>query len=274
MTSGGFVLRGAATLLFVPGDRPERFGRAASSGADVIIIDLEDGVSRATRPDARRNIESWLRAGESAVVRLNAYGTQDHALDVGALRGVATHVMLARTESAADVNSTTVEIGGQVEVIALIETAKGVAAAAGIAASDAVVRLAFGNVDLSTELGVDADDRQALLAARSLVALASAAAGLYGPVDGVTTTLDDAALVVADAAHAASLGFRGKLCIHPLQLDPARLGLAPSQAQVSWAQQIVAVASTGEARAVAGQMVDRPVEERARDILRRATSRR
>ncbi len=75
---------------------------------------------------------------------------------------------------------------------------------------------------------------------------------------------------MADASHAALLGFLGKLCIHPRQVDTARLGLAPSPTQVSWAHKILAVASNGEARAFSGSMVDRPVEERARDILRRA----
>jgi citrate lyase subunit beta / citryl-CoA lyase len=266
-----FNPRTATTFLFVPGDRLERFDRAASSGAEVVIIDLEDGVSPATRPAARRNVVSWLRSGKSGVVRLNARGTRDHALDVDALRGVATHVMLSKTESAADADSAAADIGTGVEVMALIETARGVADATSIASSDAVVRLAFGNVDLSAELGVDADDQQALLTARSLLSLASATAGLYGPVDGVTTNLDDPKRVAADASHAASLGFRGKLCIHPHQLSGARSGLAPSSAQVSWAEKILAVASEGEARAVDGVMVDRPVEERARDILRRAT---
>ncbi len=123
--------------------------------------------------------------------RVNAREAQDHALDVHSLRGVATHVMLSKTESAADAESTADELGRQVEVAALIETSRGVEAAVSIAACDVVGRLAFGNVDLSTELGVDADDRQALLTARSLVALASAAAGIYGRVDGVTTNLDD-----------------------------------------------------------------------------------
>jgi len=261
----------ASTYLFVPGDRPERFARATSSGADVVIIDLEDGVPPAAREAARHHVLAWLQTGQSAVVRLNAHGTEDHSLDVRALRGAATHVMLSKAESAADAEATVAELGDHVDVMALIETARGVAAAASIGSSAAVIRLAFGNVDFAAELGVDADDRQALLTARSCLALASAAAGLYGPVDGVTTSLDDAEALEADAAHAVSLGFRGKLLIHPRQLGAARKGLAPSDAQISWAQKILAGASEGQARAVDGAMVDRPVEERAREILRRAT---
>jgi citrate lyase subunit beta/citryl-CoA lyase len=265
----------ATTFLFVPGDRPERFGRAASSGAEVVIIDLEDGVEPAARPAARNNVVSWLHSGRAAVVRLNACGTRDHDLDIAALRGIATHVMLPKAESAADAETTAHALGAGagagVGVMALIETARGLAQASAVAASAPVIRLAFGNVDLATQLGVAADDHEALLTARSLLAIASAAAGLHGPVDGVTTALDDAARVMADASRASSLGFRGKLCVHPRQVGAARSGFAPSAAQVSWAERILAVTSRGEARAMDGAMVDRPLEERARDILRRAT---
>jgi citrate lyase subunit beta/citryl-CoA lyase len=264
--------RTATTFLFVPGDRPERFARAASSGADVVVIDLEDGVHTDARPAARLEVVSWLRSGRSALVRLNAAGTSDHDLDLEALSGVATHVMLARAESAAAAESVVAALGAGADVMALVETARGVARAGEIAASPAVARLAFGNVDLSTELGVDADDRQALLTARSLLALASAAAGLYGPVDGVTTAIDDAERVAGDAAHAASLGFGGKLCIHPRQVDAARAGFTPTPDQVAWAERVLAAASGGEARAVDGAMVDRPVEERARAIMRRGAT--
>jgi citrate lyase subunit beta/citryl-CoA lyase len=211
-----------------------------------------------------------LRSGQSAVVRLNAHDTSEQAWDVEALRGVATQVMLPKIESAAEVASAVAALGSDTEVIALVETARGVAGAHGIAAHDAVVRVAFGNVDLAAELGVAPDDPQALLTARSLLSLASASAGLVGPVDGVTAEIDDEEGVATDAAHAASLGFRGKLCIHPRQLAGARRGLAPSPAEVSWAHRILAGACGGGARAVRGEMVDRPVEQRACDIVRRA----
>lgn len=261
----------ASTFLFVPGDRPDRFARAAASGADVVVLDLEDGVPPAARTVAREHVEAWLRSGRQAVVRLNACGSDDHARDVRALRGAATQVMLARTESAADADATADELGGGVRVTALVETSRGVAAAAQIGSSDVVVRLAFGNVDLAAELGVAADDRQALLTARSSVVLGSAVAGLPGPVDGVTTRLHDPEVLESDTAYAVSLGFRGKLLVHPRQLAAARAGLRPTPEQVTWARAVLAEASEGQARAVDGVMVDRPVEERAREILRRFT---
>ncbi|GAA4683917.1 CoA ester lyase [Gordonia humi] len=211
-----------------------------------------------------------MKAGGRALVRLNPRGTVDHEPDLDALRSVVDHVMLPKVESAAQAEATATALGAHTRVIALIETARGVHAADTIAASEVVVRLAFGNVDLAMDLGVEPDDCEALLTARSLVTLASASAGLYGPIDGVTTHLDAPGLVRSDARYAATLGFRGKLCIHPRQLSSARIGLQPTAAQVEWAREVLEDAPDGQARAVAGAMVDRPVEERAHDILQRA----
>lgn len=265
--------RRGVTHLFVPGDRPERFDRAASTGAEVVILDLEDGVEPAARSEARHHVVTWLSQGRRGIVRLNPRGTPDHELDVDALRGVAHHVMVAKAESALDADEPAGRIGDRVTATALIETAGGVLAASAIARSAVVTRLALGNVDLAAELGVADDDRQALLAARSMLVLASASAGLVGPVDGVTTTLDDPDLVRSDAAYASALGFRGKLCVHPRQVGSAREGFAPSAEQVAWALRVMSAASEGGgARSVGGQMVDRPVETRALDILRRQES--
>jgi citrate lyase subunit beta/citryl-CoA lyase len=260
----------ASTFLFVPADRPERFDKAVDSGADAVIIDLEDAVAPANRPAARANVVEWLRAGGEAVIRVNARGTADHDADLAAIRGLATTVMLAKTESSDDADATAFAVGSGTRVIALIETARGILAASDIARAGSVSRLAFGNVDLGVELGVDAANRTGLLTSRSLVNLASAAAGLTGPIDGVTTVFDDEAVVGDDAAYAASLGFRGKLCIHPRQVAPVASGFRPTEAEIAWATSILASGNGGEARTVDGAMVDRPVLERARQIAHRA----
>jgi citrate lyase subunit beta/citryl-CoA lyase len=260
----------ASTFLFVPADRPERFDKAVNSGADAVIIDLEDAVAPANRAAARANVVAWLRAGGEAVIRVNASGTADHDADVAAIRGLAKTVMLAKTESPDDADATAIAVGPGTRVIALIETARGILAASDIARADAVSRLAFGNVDLGVELGIDAANRNGLLTARSLVNLASAAAGLTGPIDGVTTIFDDEAVVKDDAAYAASLGFRGKLCIHPRQVAPVASGFRPTEAEIAWATSILASGHGGEARTVDGAMVDRPVLERAHQIAHRA----
>lgn len=259
----------AATFLFVPADRPDRFHRAATSGADMIIIDLEDAVAPADRPASRSDVRSWLCRGAQAVVRVNAVGTSDYVEDVRALGDVITCVMLPKTESAAHAERAAADFGGA-KVVALVETASGVLALQEIASSPVVGRIALGNVDLATDLGVDADDTEALATVRSMMTLASAAAGLPGPIDGVTRTIDDITAPEDDARRAVRFGFRGKLCIHPRQVGPVRVGFTPAPEQVSWAHLVLAQASEGGARSVEGAMVDRPVEERARDILRRA----
>ncbi|GLY92535.1 HpcH/HpaI aldolase/citrate lyase family protein [Actinoallomurus iriomotensis] len=264
----------ASTFLFVPGDRPERFDKAQASGADVVIIDLEDGVAPSQREKARAHVVSWLSTGRQAAVRISAIGTEDHLLDLAALRCGIEAVVVPKSESAADLARVASALSNEVKIVALIETARGVVEATNLAAATAVVRLALGNVDLAAEIGVDPDDHQALLHVRSQLSLASSAAGLTGPIDGVTTAIRDTHRVHADAQHGASLGFRGKLCIHPHQVSQARAGLAPSAQQVAWAESILAEVANGAARVVGEAMVDRPVEERARDILWRSGHRR
>lgn len=269
----GADLSSATTFLFVPGARPDRFARAAASGADMVVLDLEDGVAPSERALARREVAAWLAAGNDAVVRISATGTEDQVADLAALTDTSPAVMLAKTESAADVEAVTTALGPQAKVIALVESARGLLDAAAIAATPGVRRMALGNIDLASALGVEPDDRTALLAARSMLVLASSHAGLPGPVDGVTTIIDDVELIRSDASHAASLGFRGKLCIHPRQVAAAAEGLSPTAAQVAWAERVLASGSRSGARSVDGAMVDQPVEVRAQDVLRRTRRR-
>lgn len=276
MTASGVAgadLSSATTFLFVPGDRPDRFARAAASGADIVVLDLEDGVAPSGRALARQAVVAWLAAGNDAVVRISATGTEDQVADLAALAGTSPAVMLAKAESASDVEALTLALGPGADVVALVESARGLFDAEAIAASPGVRRMALGNVDLASALGIEPDDRTALLAARSMLVLASSAAGLTGPVDGVTTIIDDMELIRSDAGHAASLGFRGKLCIHPRQIEAAAEGFAPTAAQVAWAERVLATDSRSGARAVDGAMVDRPVEVRAQDVLLRASRR-
>ena len=154
-------------------------------------------------------------------------------------------------------------------VIALIETAAGVLAAAEICAVETVVRAAFGSIDLAAELGVDPEVREALQYARTAVVLGAAAAGQAAPLDGVTTDLQNDESLRADVAHAVRLGFGGKLCIHPRQIAHVNEQFAPTADELDWARQVVAVAADGGVRVVDGKMVDKPVVDRARRILAR-----
>lgn len=127
---------------------------------------------------------------------------------------------------------------------------------------------AFGSLDDAADVGVE-HTWEALLHARSMVVLASRVGGCPGPVDGVTTALRDPETLERDVAAARALGFTGKLCIHPAQVDAVRQGFAPTQEEVAWARRVVAAVEAEPAGAVSvdGAMVDKPVLDRARRIL-------
>lgn len=260
----------ARSLLFVPASRPDRFERARDSGADLVIVDLEDAVPADQKDSALRAVTHLLdRDASRLVVRVNGIDTAWHAAEVEALAGSDVAVMLPKAESPPEVAAFAAGIPGS-PVIALVETPRGVLDADAIAAVPGVTRLALGNVDLAAALGVDPASRAALWRARSELVLASAAHRMSGPIDGVTTAFDDTARLERDARHAVELGFTGKLCIHPRQVHTVNDAWRPSATEVAWARRVVAEAGQG-AVALDGEMVDEPVVLRARAILARDT---
>jgi citrate lyase subunit beta/citryl-CoA lyase len=257
----------ARSFLFVPADRPERFDKAVASGADVVILDLEDALAPDAKTRARNAAAAWLTAGGQAILRVNAPGTPWAAEDeiLADLPGV---VAVMRPKAEADEALT--RLASRKPVIALIETALGLTQAANIASVQGVSRLALGAVDLCLDLGL-AETPEILLPVRLGLTVAARCAGLASPIDGVTVELRDAAVIVAAVRHARDLGFGGKLCIHPAQIAPVHEGFAPSPADIDWAGQVLAAAeaSGGAAVSVNGKMVDRPVIERAKQIFAR-----
>jgi citrate lyase subunit beta / citryl-CoA lyase len=259
-----------ALFLFVPADRPDRWAKAFAAGTDAVILDLEDGVAASAKPGARRALREGRDAIDAApcpiLVRVNARSSDDYPLDLDAVRDLGlAGVMLAKAETAADVEATSAATGAP--VVALIETARGLAAARLIAA--ACARIAFGSIDFAADLGT-AHTPAALASARSELVLASRLADRPAPIDGVTTSVKDPDLVRADAAHACELGFSGKLLIHPAQIAPAMDGFRPSDDDVARAERILSARAAPGAAAVDGAMVDAPVFLRAEQILRRA----
>ena len=254
------------SYLFVPGNRPERFDKALASGADAVILDLEDAVPPEHKDAARSNAAAWLSDGKPVVLRINAVDTRWFEADLAscAHAGVAA-VMLPKAERADDV----ARLGAGVAVIPLIESAAGFANVRAIAAAPGVQRLAFGAIDFQLDLAMRAtfDD---LLWFRSEIALASRLANIGSAIDSPTVAFDDLAEVERDAAGARRLGFGAKLCIHPRQVDAVNRAFSPSEADVAWARRVIeaADASDGAAVALDGRMIDKPVILRARAILR------
>ncbi|WP_114424135.1 HpcH/HpaI aldolase/citrate lyase family protein [Nocardioides houyundeii] len=260
----------ARTLLFVPGTKPERVAKALASGADLVVVDLEDAVPAAAKATARQAVDRLLGEGLPLMVRINAVGTADHLADLELVRRHGCPIMLPKAQDVEALDRLALGCG---PVVALVETAAGVLAAPSLAAHPAVVRLAFGHLDLAAELGIDPDAHEALLWARSTLVLASAAAGLAAPVDGVTADVTDEERLDGDVHRAQQLGMGGKLCIHPRQVVAATRGFAPDEATVTWARAVLEAAAAAEAAGegvatLDGRMVDRPVVERALRVLR------
>ncbi len=259
-------LGGIIAPLFVPAHRPERFAKAAASGADAIILDLEDAVPVDAKEAARAALRS-LPDGVPVLVRINAAGTPWHEGDLAALRdlsitGPLAGIVLPKAEVLADI----ARVALLHPVVALIETARGLAGARQIAAAHGVARLAFGSIDFAADLGCG-HEREALASARCELVLASRLAGLAAPLDGVTANFRDDAAAAGDARYARMLGFGGKLAIHPQQVAPILGGFRPLDEEADWARRVLA--SGDGAVALDGAMIDEPVRARARWVLAR-----
>jgi citrate lyase beta subunit len=258
------------TYLFVPATHTPRIEKAFASGAHAVVVDLEDAVDASRKSEARTQLASYLQgSGKSQElwVRINAVGTPWFAEDLALLaqhKPAVAGVMLSKTQSLEDLKQL-----GDSPVIALIESAKGVLALPDICRYPHLVRLAFGSADLSRDLGCE-DATDVLASLRMQLVLHSAAAGLPAPIDGVTFSLDDPERSRADAALASRCGFGAKLCIHPSQLKPVVAGFAPTAAQCEWAAGVLRVANAGSgAQRLGGEMIDKPVIERALALLAR-----
>jgi citrate lyase subunit beta / citryl-CoA lyase len=261
--------------LFCPADRPERFEKAANA-ADVVILDLEDGVAPHRRARARQAIRSATAVLDPrrTVVRLNSTGSEDHRRDLEALAGLAFDtVMLAKAESPHELAALMPK-----RVVALCETARGIEAVADIAAAPNCVALIWGAEDLTADLGGSSSKdasggyRPVMSYARSKVLLTAAAAGLPA-IDAVFLTIDDLEGLRRESEDAAQSGFAAKACIHPAHIREVRLAYRPRPEELDWARRVVAAnngsASPGVLK-IDGKMVDQPVLRHARRVLSRA----
>lgn len=261
-------MRTPRSYLFVPGHRPELFAKAAASGADAIILDLEDAVGPGLKDSALDSVAGHVRHGARAVVRVNGMDSPWFDADLDALTGTGCAAVMVPKATPASLQAVADRLPGT-PLIALIETAEGLATVRESVTMAGVSRLAFGNLDFAADLRIP--DTSAILdPARFELVLASRLGGLAQPVDGVTQDFRDAALVEADARRARTLGFGAKLCIHPAQVAATNASFLPTDSEVDRAQRIIAAleASGNSVVAVDGKMVDRPVIDWAHQIMR------
>lgn len=297
------------SYLFVPGDRPERMPKAAASGADAVVLDLEDAVAEPAKAGARTAVARGLEAAWAVdaigggstthstapdrpvwVVRINAETSAHFETDLAWLAALersrppppaasasAWAVMLPQAERA-DTLARVRQACPSADLLPLVESARGVAAAAALAAAPGVQRLVFGTLDYALDLGLEGEaaDTLGLDMPAALLAIASRAVGIAAPVAGVTVVLDDPTRLLADFARMRALGFAAKLCIHPRQVAHVHAALRPPEAELAWARRVLDLVDQADPRApvgalqLDGRMVDRPVIERARQLLARA----
>lgn len=263
-------MRAPTSPLFVPGNRPERFEKAAATQADALIIDLEDAVDASQKDDARANLLSHGVTAKPVFARINSAGTDWWHRDLAALNSAGlAGIMVPKAETAADLAAVAKATGAGVPIIPLIETVTGLDALDDILQASQVLCVGFGSLDFALDLGCE-PTWEALLFTRSKLVLASRRAGRLPPIDGVTPTLDDADLVGQEAARARDMGFGGKLAIHPKQVASILASFRPTPKAIAWAEVVLAAATSDSAVKVDGQMVDKPLVERARRIVEAA----
>lgn len=270
--TGADVVAAAVTALFVPGDRPDRFVKAAVSGADIVIIDLEDAVAPADKAAALAStVEALVGGGVRALVRVNPADSPRHEDEITALLTVAeapNHgllgLILPKAEDADVLARLREKFPSDQALVPLIESATGIFNAVKIARIPGITRLAFGALDYALDINAEGGDRF-LDYARSHIVVASRVAGIPAPLDTPPTEIADSARVAESARLSRNFGFGGKLCIHPRQVSTVSAAFAPTEAEISWARSVID--AEGGAMQVGGQMIDRPVTERARRIL-------
>jgi len=258
------------SLLFVPGDRPDLAAKAPRSRPDAVVVDLEDAVP----PDAKAAARGTAREAVAALagrvpvcVRVNPPGTPWFAGDVAALPDGVAAVVVPKLDTAEQL-AAVAEAVGERGVVAGIETVRGVLDARAVLRPP-VVACYFGAEDYVADLGgVRTPGNAEVAVPRAAVAMAARVAGVPA-LDMVTIDIHDHDRFLAEAREARALGYAGKLCIHPAQVELARRAFRPSPEEVRWATDLLAAFEAAGGRTIAfeGQMVDEVVAARARAVL-------
>jgi len=278
------------SLLFAPGNHPRRVEKALTLDADAVVLDLEDACPVADKVAARTAVVGALQNPRraSGYVRVNALSTE---YGYGDLIAVVQHgvdgVMLTKVNGPDEIKLADWMISqqererglppGSVDLLPLIETGAGLAAAESIGrASKRVRRVAFGAGDMTRDLGIEwSREETELLALRTALVLASRAAGIEPPIDLAWIGTQDAQGFANSVRWGRVLGFQGKLCIHPNQIHAVNAAFSPTEAQVAKARRVIEVFREAEARGSAaivheGALIDYAILAQAEQVLARA----
>ena len=262
------------SYLFVPGDRPERFDKALTSGAHAVILDLEDAVTPEHKLQARATIREWLMQTEARVwLRINPADTAWHAEDCALLElAPVCGVMVPKAQDASALARLAGALRPDQSIIPLVESVMGWFNALALAKVPQVHRLAFGSMDFMVDSGIQGDGEE-LDAIRTQLVLVSRLAGVASPIDGVSLAIDNAQHLEADVRRSRRYGFGAKLCIHPKQIAGVHGGFAPTQSEIDWAHRVLDAMAAGPLGAITvdGKLVDKPIAMRAQSILDETT---
>ncbi len=275
------------TYLFAPGNHERRVEKALALGSDVVILDLEDAVAVSEKEKTRQLITKRLQQIRNCAVfvRINAYDTDFCFGDIYSIVSENLDgIVLPKLESAADLKSVDWFLGnlererdltlGSIELMPIIETAKGAVAIRDIAkASSRVRRLAFGGGDYTKDLSMEWTlTEEELLPIRSEFVLASRYGELEPPIDTVFIHIKEHTAYLKSCQNVLKLGFQGKMCIHPDQVAVTNKTFTPSNEEVVWSKRVISEFERAEAEGVAsiqvdGYFVDYPIVEKAQRIV-------
>ena len=278
------------SYLFAPGSNPAVMRKAIAAGADAVVLDLEDAVAPDEKELARTELRRLLdeleprgeRAGPPAIhVRVDRASSGFEPLDLEvAVHPAVEAIRLPKVEASEEVIAASIAMRdlessrglpiGSIAIYPTIESARGVLRAESIASSDPrVATLVLGHADLVADLAARGDDALTSLVPAAMVALAARSAGVAAPVDGATTTIDDAAALSAVAERARALGYAGKSAIHPRQLATIHAVFMPTDDEFEAAKRILRAAAAAAHGAIDldGELVDAAILRRARGVL-------
>ena len=280
-------MRAARSLLYVPGDRPDRFAKAVGSGADAVILDLEDAVALERKDDARTAVGAFVadHAGECQLwVRVEP---STLVLDTSAVVGPGlTGLLVPKAEPELLDELDRVLTGlepsrgravGSTPVVAILETASGLQRLSDITAHPRVRRLGIGEADLAGELGLVPDESRSQFAPiRSSVVIASAAAGLERPIGPVHTAVDDPDGLRTTTLQQLGQGFRARTAVHPRQVPVINEVFTPGREEVAAARAVLRAYDDSLAQGIgvlrdpSGRVMDAATVRAARETVERA----
>ncbi len=253
------------SVLYLPAANARALEKARTLPADALILDLEDAVAPAAKPEARARLAAALAAGgfgdRARLVRVNALDTPWGRADVAALAPLAPEgILLPKVQGRADLDALAALAPG-LSLWAMLETPRGILAAPEICAHPALRGVVMGTNDLAKDLGCRlAPGRAALVPALALALLAARAGGCIA-VDGVWNALDDADGLAAECAAGRDLGFDGKSLIHPGQIAAANAAFAPAAAEIALARRQIAAHAEAVARGEGVAVLDGRIVE-------------